>query len=53
MNQNKKLFEEQWSDTKLDNEWKVYFKPHDEFWRSAKIEIKKLRKNAFKKRKRN
>ena len=48
-----KLFEEQWSDTKLDNEWKVYFKPHDEFWRSAKIEIKELRKNAFKKRKRN
>lgn len=38
---NKKLFEEQWSDVKLDGEWKVYFEAHDEFWRSAKIEIKR------------
>lgn len=38
---NKKLFEEQWSDVKSDGEWKVYFKPHDEFWRSAKIEMKR------------
>jgi len=49
---NKKLFEEQWSDTKLDSEWKVYFKPHDEFWRSTKIEIKRAEEKTRLKRER-
>lgn len=49
---NKKLFEEQLSDTKLDSEWKVYFKPHDEFWRSTKIEIKRAEEKTRLKRER-
>lgn len=37
--ENRKLFEEKYSNN--NSEWKVYFKPHDEFYKSLEIEMKK------------
>lgn len=37
--ENRKLFEEKYSNN--NNEWKIYFKPHDEFYKSLEIEIEK------------
>lgn len=37
--ENRKLFEEKYSNN--NNEWKIYFKPHDEFYKSLEIEKEK------------
>ena len=37
--ENRKLFEEKYSNN--NSEWKVYFKPHDEFYKSLEIEKEK------------
>lgn len=37
--ENRKLFEEKYSNN--NNEWKIYFKPHDEFYKSLEIEMEK------------
>lgn len=37
--ENRKLFEEKYSNN--NSEWKVYFKPHDEFYKSLEIEMEK------------
>jgi len=37
--ENRKLFEEKYSNN--NGEWKVYFKPHDEFYKSLEIEKEK------------
>lgn len=37
--ENRKLFEEKYSNN--NEEWKIYFKPHDEFYKSLKIEKEK------------
>lgn len=37
--ENRKLFEEKYSNNS-DN-WKIYFKPHDEFYKSLEIEMEK------------
>ncbi len=42
--ENRKLFEEKYSNN--NNEWKIYFKPHDEFYKSLKIEIEKEKKEV-------
>ena len=36
--ENRKLFEEKYSN---NGKWKVYFKPHDEFYKSLEIEMEK------------
>ena len=35
--ENRKLFEEKYSNN--NDEWKIYFKPHDEFYKSLEIEM--------------
>ena len=37
--ENRKLFEEKYSNN--NEEWKIYFKPHDEFYKSLEIEMEK------------
>lgn len=37
--ENRKLFEEKYSNN--NDEWKIYFKPHDEFYKSLEIEMEK------------
>ena len=37
--ENRKLFEEKYSNN--NDEWKIYFKPHDEFYKSLEIEKEK------------
>lgn len=37
--ENRKLFEEKYSNN--NDEWKIYFKPHDEFCKSLEIEMEK------------
>lgn len=37
--ENRKLFEEKYSNN--NGEWKVYYKPHDEFYKSLEIEMEK------------
>ena len=37
--ENRKLFEEKYSNN--NDDWKIYFKPHDEFYKSLKIEMEK------------
>lgn len=37
--ENRKLFEEKYSNN--NDEWKVYYKPHDEFYKSLEIEMEK------------
>lgn len=37
--ENRKLFEEKYSNN--NGEWKIYFKPHDEFYKSLEIEMEK------------
>lgn len=37
--ENRNLFEEKYSNN--NGEWKVYFKPHDEFYKSLEIEMEK------------
>ena len=37
--ENRKLFEEKYSNNNY--EWKIYFKPHDEFYKSLEIEMEK------------
>ncbi|MFZ7905755.1 hypothetical protein [Staphylococcus hominis] len=38
--ENRKLFEEKYSNN--NDEWKIYFKPHDEFYKSLEIEMEKV-----------
>ena len=37
--ENRKLFEEKYSNN--NDEWKIYFKPHNEFYKSLEIEMEK------------
>ncbi|MGW9775809.1 adenosine deaminase [Staphylococcus sp. 093350072-1] len=37
--ENRKLFEEKYSNN--NGEWEIFYKPHDEFYKSLKIEIEK------------
>ncbi|OAW28324.1 hypothetical protein [Staphylococcus hominis] len=37
--ENRKLFEEKYSNN--NDEWKIYYKPHDEFYKSLEIEMEK------------
>lgn len=37
--ENRKLFEEKYSNN--NDEWKIFYKPHDEFYKSLKIEMEK------------
>ncbi|MDO0996603.1 hypothetical protein Q1L76_03705 [Staphylococcus hominis] len=37
--ENRKLFEEKYSNN--NSEWEIFYKPHDEFYKSLKIEIEK------------
>ena len=37
--ENRKLFEEKYLNN--NGEWKVYYKPHDEFYKSLEIEMEK------------
>lgn len=37
--ENRKLFEEKYSNN--NDEWKIYYKPHDEFYKSLEIEKEK------------
>lgn len=37
--ENRKLFEEKYSNN--NSEWEVYYKPHDEFYKSLEIEMEK------------
>lgn len=37
--ENRKLFEEKYSNN--NDDWKIYYKPHDEFYKSLEIEMEK------------
>lgn len=42
--ENRKLFEEKYSNN--NGEWEIFYKPHDEFYKSLKIEIEKEKKEV-------
>lgn len=42
--ENRKLFEEKYSNN--NGEWEIHYKPHDEFYKSLKIEIEKEKKEV-------
>ena len=42
--ENRKLFEEKYSNN--NDEWKIYFKPHDEFYKSLEIEKEKAKQEV-------